>query len=111
MGRALLLMGLLPACCMGPGCATPEMAVKDHTWRSTMAQAASPCLLFDRHPGLTDPARLPPRVTWPTVETGTRVREAVQFQEYFIDRQSGARRSYDTYYRRFITRRAGIVAR
>lgn len=111
MRRALPLMWALPAWCMSPGCATPEFAVQDPICRSAAAEAPSPYLLFDRHPGPTNAAGVPPRVAWPTVEVGTQVREAVQFQEYFIDRQGGARRGYDTYYRRFTTRRAGIVAR
>jgi hypothetical protein len=111
MKHVFLLIVLLAAATMPPGCAAPDKTSEQSAAPSLLTEPGSPHLLFDRHIGPTVATALPARSPWPTAEAGTELHEAVVFQEHFIDRQGGTRHAHNNFYRRFSTRRVGVIAR
>ncbi len=110
MRGALLLVVMLFTSTLGTGCVARDQRA-DRGAPVLIAEVDSPYVLFDRYAGATHAEELAPRPDWPAVETGTRLREAIFFKEHFIDRQSGTRHAFNTFYRRFTTRRAGVIVR
>ena len=91
------------------GCASLERAPA--TLHPNRFLAGSSFLLFNRLPGNTHAGAIPPRPAWPVALSGARVREHIFFVERFEDRQGHNLRSDNTFYRRFTTRREGIIER